>query len=93
MKNPAPEVILQFLSCQSKKGCGPVCTCRKAGLKCSIIFIHCNGSSCEKISENFDDSDDGEIETIVDELLKISEMMEVDNEGEEYQRIGGEINF
>lgn len=61
-KNPTPEVLLKFLSCQCKKGCGMVCGCRKA-----VICIHCNGSSCEHVPEILDDFDDGESEEEISE--------------------------
>lgn len=58
MKDPAPEVLLKCISCKCKKGCGTTCSCRKAGLKCSIICATCTGISCNNIPEIIPDSDD-----------------------------------
>ncbi|GBO01866.1 hypothetical protein AVEN_19157-1 [Araneus ventricosus] len=46
-KDPAPESLLQFISCTSKKGCTNACGCRKAGLHCSLLCKHFIGQSCE----------------------------------------------
>ncbi|GBM08416.1 hypothetical protein AVEN_108404-1 [Araneus ventricosus] len=46
-KDPAPESLLQCISCTCKKGCTNVCGCRKAGLHCSLLCKHCIGQSCE----------------------------------------------
>ncbi|GBM31000.1 hypothetical protein AVEN_69239-1 [Araneus ventricosus] len=46
-KDPAPESLLQCISCTCKKGCTNACGCRKAGLHCSLLCKHCIGQSCE----------------------------------------------
>ncbi|GBN54797.1 hypothetical protein AVEN_129371-1, partial [Araneus ventricosus] len=46
-KDPAPESLLQCISCTCKKGCTNACECRKAGLHCSLLCKHCIGKSCE----------------------------------------------
>lgn len=63
MKDPAPEVLLKFISCKCKKGCDRACGCRKVGLKCSIICVFCNGVSCKNIPEVLSDFDDEDEET------------------------------
>ncbi|GBO13685.1 hypothetical protein AVEN_124845-1 [Araneus ventricosus] len=40
-KDPAPESLLQCISCTCKKGC------TNAGLHCSLLCKHCIGQSCE----------------------------------------------
>ncbi|GBM81914.1 hypothetical protein AVEN_60737-1 [Araneus ventricosus] len=46
-KVPAPESLLQCISCTCKKVCTNACRCRKAGLHCSLLCKHCIGQSCE----------------------------------------------
>ncbi|GBN74495.1 hypothetical protein AVEN_221197-1, partial [Araneus ventricosus] len=46
-KDPAPESLLQCISCTCKKGCTNACGCRNAGLHCSLLCKHCIGQSCE----------------------------------------------
>lgn len=43
---PAPESILQLISCNCKTDCSSRCGCRKAGLRCSEICGHCQGMQC-----------------------------------------------
>lgn len=44
--NPAPDDILKVISCKCKFTCKGVCTCIKAGLKCTALCIHCIDKSC-----------------------------------------------
>lgn len=62
VKDPAPQTLLQFISCKCRKGCtGRGCTCQKAGLKCSVICYFCRGKSCQNITTiEIDDSDNEE---------------------------------
>lgn len=60
LKEAAPQALLNFISCQCQKGCAGKCTCRKSGLKCSLLCIHCNGNSCENAVEAFVHDDDEE---------------------------------
>ncbi|GBM54507.1 hypothetical protein AVEN_228119-1 [Araneus ventricosus] len=46
-KDPAPESLLQCISCTCEKGCTNACGCRKAGLHFSLLCKHCIGQSCE----------------------------------------------
>ncbi|GBM87252.1 hypothetical protein AVEN_31982-1 [Araneus ventricosus] len=46
-KDPAPESLLQFISCTCKKVCTNACGCRNTGLHCSLLCKHCIGQSCE----------------------------------------------
>ncbi|GBN88559.1 hypothetical protein AVEN_199207-1 [Araneus ventricosus] len=46
-KDPAPESLLQCISCTCKKGCTNACGCRKVGLHCFLLCKHCIGQSCE----------------------------------------------
>lgn len=43
---PAPQTLLKMVACKCKKGCLGSCTCRKAGLKCSILCSFCHGRNC-----------------------------------------------
>lgn len=62
-KPPAPQPLLNMISCNCKKGCTNNCGCRKAGLKCSAVCRHCSGQSCENIPDLiFDDIDESLID-------------------------------
>ncbi|KAG5868365.1 hypothetical protein JTB14_000855, partial [Gonioctena quinquepunctata] len=53
------RAIVQYCGghrCQ--KGCGPACGCRKAGLKFSVLCLHCTGTSCEIILDQIVLDDD-----------------------------------
>ncbi|GFW03797.1 uncharacterized protein TNCV_2539081 [Trichonephila clavipes] len=43
---PAPDHLLQILSCSCKKGCVAACGCRKSGLYCSVARLQCSENSC-----------------------------------------------
>ncbi|XP_050315527.1 uncharacterized protein LOC126750071 [Anthonomus grandis grandis] len=66
-KPPAPQLLLNMISCTCKKGCTYNCGCRKAGLKCSAICNHCSGKSCENIPDLIYDID----ETLIDDQMTI----------------------
>ncbi|GBM41879.1 hypothetical protein AVEN_262726-1, partial [Araneus ventricosus] len=66
-KDPAPESLLQCISCTCKKGTN-ACGRRKAGLHCSLLCKHCIGQSCENpmpvILDN--ESEEGEAPAPID---------------------------
>lgn len=45
-KSPAPDTLLNLISCACTKTCEHNCSCRKAGMRCSTICKHCQGGSC-----------------------------------------------
>lgn len=63
---PAPDELLKLVSCKCEKGCGRLCGCRKAGLKCSEICYSCHGQTCTnaKLIEIDEIEDDIEIESV-----------------------------
>ncbi|CAH1099340.1 unnamed protein product [Psylliodes chrysocephalus] len=69
-KEPAPDVLLKSISCRCKKGCGSACCCRKIGLKCLILCLHCTGMSCENITDQIalDDDNAEDVENVHDQL-------------------------
>ncbi|GBM04729.1 hypothetical protein AVEN_141700-1 [Araneus ventricosus] len=78
-KDPAPESLLQCISCTCKKGCTDACGCRNAGLHCSLLCKHCIGQSCENpmpvILDN--ESEEGDAPApiyMVDEQLKCEDI-------------------
>lgn len=82
LKEPAPKKLLKLISCKCKKGCQSACGCRKAGLKCSIVCIYCNGS-CQNVQEILYDSDnEEETDTFLQEVLSFSEDFSSENEKE-----------
>ena len=67
VKDPAPPVLLQTISCGCKKGCQKACGCRKNGLPCSLICKECEGKNCENSKpgpeeEEEDEDEDEDIE-------------------------------
>ncbi|XP_070157949.1 uncharacterized protein [Polyergus mexicanus] len=65
IKDPAPQVLLQFISCKCKTKCSATYGCRKAGPKCSIICDYCNGQICENVLQilyDFEDEDEKRIQ-------------------------------
>ena len=59
---PAPDSLLNLISCNCKCGCERGCGCKKAGLKCSLLCGNCRGSGCSNSETpevvNDDDGDD-----------------------------------
>lgn len=54
---PAPDGLLNLISCGCKKGCERWCECRKAGLLCSAMCRQCLGQSCANVSDAVHDDD------------------------------------
>ncbi|GBO22156.1 hypothetical protein AVEN_101316-1 [Araneus ventricosus] len=77
-KDPAPESLLQCISCTCEKGCTNACGCRKAGLHCSLLCKHCIGQSCENpmpvILDN--ESEEGDAPAPID---MVDEQLECEN--------------
>lgn len=67
----APEDILRSISCKCKKGCTGTCGCRKIGLKCSVLWLHCNGTACENIPDLVVDSDPEDTKEADDEFISL----------------------
>lgn len=57
-RDPAPQSILTYISCQCKKGCTKACSCIKSGLKCSIICKNCCGQTCDNTPDIIIDEND-----------------------------------
>lgn len=49
--DPAPPALLRKISCKCKKGCSGGCSCRKAGLHCSVLCQSCGGQTCNNIPD------------------------------------------
>jgi len=43
---PAPEHLLNLISCSCKTGCERSCGCKKTGLFCTILCGYCHGDGC-----------------------------------------------
>ena len=41
-----PPELRRIVRCGCKGPCGAKCGCRKAGLKCSLIYNECHGLTC-----------------------------------------------
>lgn len=45
-KQPAPDVLLNMISCGCTSGCTNSCGCRKTGMKCGPMCNICQGQTC-----------------------------------------------
>ena len=45
-KEPGPQDLMKMIRCSCKENCDKRCSCRKAGLKCSISCSECLGAFC-----------------------------------------------
>lgn len=45
-KPPAPDNLLNLISCNCKTGCERGCGCKKAGIQCSLLCGYCRGGGC-----------------------------------------------
>ena len=48
---PAPDNLLNLISCNCKAGCEQGCGCRKAGIQCLLLCGHCRGSGCNNYTK------------------------------------------
>lgn len=67
VKDAAPESLLHIVSCKCVTGCTTGgCSCKKAGLRCSVICKNCAGNGCvnspdpnlneeDTVNEEYDD--------------------------------------
>lgn len=78
-EKPAPDNLLNVIFCNCKKGCGRACSCRKSGLKCSLICRFCNGELCQNKQNICVESDSENDEN----LLISSEMQNSEDSDEE----------
>lgn len=60
MEPPAPDELLELISCKCKKDCKGNCGCRKSGLYCSKICKNCEG--CCTNAEQYDANEDDDAE-------------------------------
>lgn len=75
LQPPAPEAILNYISCKCKTGCRGSCGCRKAGLYCSQICLNCEGT-CENLEKEYcvdadEDVDEPDNQGIQDHSLEL----------------------
>ncbi|XP_026804078.1 uncharacterized protein LOC113560765 [Rhopalosiphum maidis] len=82
-KPPAPDTLLKVISCACAKTCEQNCSCRKAGLLCSVICKHCHGGSCLNQQPIIDDVEEDHIddnfEDNIDEIFLIGNQKEETN--------------
>uniref|UniRef100_A0A0A9Y436 Tesmin/TSO1-like CXC domain-containing protein n=1 Tax=Lygus hesperus TaxID=30085 RepID=A0A0A9Y436_LYGHE len=90
---PAPEALLNSISCACKTGCKNACSCRKVGINCSAICAHCKGHAClNSVSEQRKlTTDSSELDSASEDEddLETGEGSEVEEE-EEQQELGNE---
>ncbi|KAF0706902.1 Uncharacterized protein FWK35_00033648, partial [Aphis craccivora] len=74
--SPAPDTLLNVISCACTKTCEQYCSCRKAGLLCSVICKHCQGGSCLNQQPIIDDEEEDNFEDYIDEINLIENQKE-----------------
>lgn len=85
----APHTLLNVISCHCKKGCSRACSCRKAGLQCSIVCGFCSGQSCENAVEiriDNEDNYDDEISSLETQIFRNTDS-ETENSSEDNEVI------
>lgn len=82
-EQPAPNKLLNLIFCSCKKGCSKACSCRKAGLKCSLICQFCNGESCENTPNVPIESESEDDENLSAEFQVLSDRDEFHDEDED----------
>ncbi|CAG9820049.1 unnamed protein product [Phaedon cochleariae] len=92
-KNAAPESLLKILACKCARGCSTAaCSCKKAGLRCSVICKHCSGHACEnsrvpELNEDDEEEDDDLLEDLI-----AQEEHELEDDDVEPQPKGSRLN-
>jgi hypothetical protein len=79
VKSPAPDTLLNVISCACTKTCEQNCSCRKAGLLCSVICKHCQGGSCLNQQPIIDVEEEDNLEDYIDEINLIENQKEETN--------------
>ena len=68
---PAPQCLLEKISCGCLKRCHKNCSCRKLGLRCSIFCKECAGINCENIDDSVSQEDfDNDINSEIDQCME-----------------------
>lgn len=87
---PAPPELLKLISCKCKGKCGAACGCRKAGIHCSVICLHCSGQTCDNVArveilfnDDHDDDDDYNFSTVTTSFPAIEEVSRLEESTEE----------
>lgn len=87
---PAPPELLKLISCKCKGKCGAACGCRKAGIHCSVICLHCSGQTCDNVArveilfnDDHDDDDDYNFSTLTTSFPAIEEASRLEESTEE----------
>lgn len=83
---PAPEDILNVITCSCKTGCGRACGCRKSGMFCTLSCLICKGNDCTNVQSR-DTPLDEELEIITED----NENYAIDNNDEYTRERGQEI--
>lgn len=79
-KEPAPQELLKLIFCNCKKGCGKNCSCKKAGLFCTLACGSCQMSgNCSNLLLLTENEEDESLD--YDELVNVNEeKCDTDNE-------------
>ena len=82
-KRPAPDTLLNLISCNCKTECERRCGCRKAGIQCSPLCGQCRGGGCSNsekpdTDEEVDDEPSREVQ-----CEESSELVQSDNSSDD----------
>ena len=82
-KPPAPDTLLNLISCNCKTGCERGCGCRKAGIHCSPLCGQCRGGGCS--NSEMPETDEQEDDEPNSEVLceEPSELVQADNSSDD----------
>ena len=71
LEQPAPDALLNLISCNCKAGCRGACQCRKSALKCTAMCGHCRGTTCSNAADIvlLSDDDDNLVENYFDDYI------------------------
>lgn len=73
LQDAAPQELLKLISCKCAKGCNVACSCRKAGLHCSIMCGFCQGKSCSNTVDVDELDDDEDLDIEIENAIERSE--------------------
>ncbi|XP_030763225.1 UDP-glucuronosyltransferase 2B19-like [Sitophilus oryzae] len=79
-----------MISCKCIKDCNAACSCRKAGLHCSVVCGSCQGRACSNSEIILEDpGDDEEIDSRLEELMTNENIEDVELNKNQMNTLGG----
>lgn len=92
LQDAAPQELLKMISCKCTKCCNAPCSCRKAGLQCSVVCGSCQGKSCSNSETIIEEpGDDEEIDFRIEDLISEENIEEMDFEPQPEEQVEEEF--